>query len=434
MNTSNMNTQVMNTNLFTSPVLNTSNMITPVMNTNLMTSPVLNTSNMITPVMNTNLMTSPILNTSNMNTSVLNTNWRNNTIYDDVLNYTKNSTSANEGTPPITVETVVYTVIIAVLFLVIITANSTLIRVLCKFNLCQKPNKILRITIAVVDLCIGVIVSSGFLKYLFNPALKQNKEKWPCRTFGLIGEGLVYANMLCISIFAIERYIYLAYPLKYIHWIRSTVIVMALVFVFSLVTVYSVLTEILIGRVRNIASMSCPIPKVGYIGSLITIMPSVIITTIVTVRFLKLRYDLVNSAPNQSNSSTRKKKNLLSDIGISKETFVKGMKTVFLLSGSLWLSFVPSVLTRVIVNQFFTLDQLENEANIYAFVAMRISTILVSLGTSALNPLIQFGLEGDLRVGALRLIGVRRDFSWQRQHKEAFDITNRKKNRTVLMV
>ena len=212
------------------------------MNTSLMNATDMNTSLMNASNMNTSLMNGTDINTSLMNSTNVNTSLTNSRNMNTLLmnatdsNFSLNSSFTNETSQAIVdtiAEKITYSIVITTLLLVIITANTSLIRVVNHFDLCQKANKMIRVAIAVFDLGIGAFSSFGFMRVIFSEYLPESNGNLICNIVGTATEGLVYTNMLFISIFSVERFIYMAYPLKYIQWVKPKKVVIVMVLFFS---------------------------------------------------------------------------------------------------------------------------------------------------------------------------------------------------------
>lgn len=322
---------------------------------------------------------------------------------------------ASKHIPETRTEKIVYSTVIIFLFMINICTNVPLITVIHKFPLYQKPCKVIRTIIAGIDVATGFVSTGGFLWHLLGGYSEVN-TKWACHTISVAGEVLVFTNMLCISLVAVERYVYLAYPLQYIRWMTSKCIVIFSVLLLMLPTVYGCVTEVIYGRKRNISTMACQLEKIKASQSIaIFILPSIFASLFSIFKLLWMRFNLqANIARPAGDANTIV-------VGVSLESFSKIIKTVVLLSCSLWLTFVPTAIVRVSIKRYFTWEELAEKSNMYVFIAMRICSLLLTLIPSALNPIIQFWLEEDLRTGFLRLVGIRRDFAWQRQQREVFN-------------
>lgn len=327
--------------------------------------------------------------------------------------------------PNTTEEKIFYAILIIPLSLTILIGNISLIVVIHKFPLCQKPSKIIRSTVAGLDLCIGLVASCGMLFTILGP-YSRGVSQWLCHTVSLCVESCLLTNMLLLSLFTVERYIYLKYPLKYMKWLTKKRVTVGVLILFLPGIVYCIMTEIMIGRKRNDSIIGCQLENIKSSQIMILfIMPSILISSGSIIKLLILRRNLLNEV--QQHESGRQSASI-SEIGISRKAVKKVIKMVLLLSGSLWLTFIPAGIARFTINQFFSWDELESKSNIYAYTGMRICTIVLLFGSSALNPVIQFIVEEDLRIGFLRVIGIRRDFVWQREQKAAF-IENIKKSK-----
>lgn len=95
-----------------------------------------------------------------------------------------------------------------------------------------------------------------------------------------LSTGFGLANL--VGLMAFERYMYFCHPMKYgsIITYKSTSLIVIIIFVFSLL--FSIITEILIGRIYHASILACNLPDSGVqniIQVLLFLLPAAVITS-----------------------------------------------------------------------------------------------------------------------------------------------------------
>ena len=108
----------------------------------------------------------------------------------------------------------------------------------------------------------------------------------------------------------------------------------------------------------------------------------------------------------------------------------KGIRLIFLTSGTFWGVLIPSVAISIRVRSTgITFEQLDKRVDLEKFFLMRLSNVLWAYISSTMNPIIYFALHRDLRVAAGRLFGLRsQQFSWEKEMAEAMNQSRRDNN------
>ena len=89
----------------------------------------------------------------------------------------------------------------------------------------------------------------------------------------------------------------------------------------------------------------------------------------------------------------------------------KEIKLILLLSGGSVLCATPSLLAVITLNVVYPVGYIGE--NSVLMTLMRLLVYLATIGSSVLNPIVQFLLDKDLLVGLWKIMGETAYFSWQ---------------------
>ena len=161
------------------------------------------------------------------------------------------------------------------------------------------------------------------------------------------------------------------------------------------------------GYKYEMSELSCPAKKVGNLHlsvrlSIIYGLPLIIIGVALLV-IKRLQSCAVNP-----------------EIGIRKNIKMT-VRLILLLSGTCVVALLPIVIARVAVVRYFSSRQ-DSESVV---ITLRILTLILCLLSPSLNPLIQFTLQRDMYVGAIRLFGSTSYFSWQREMQTTVNVVSK---------
>ena len=136
------------------------------------------------------------------------------------------------------IEKICYTLVILIFCLWIYVSNSTLIAVLLKYSVTTKPNRLIRIILALTDMSICSLAFCMLVPLLFMDSLFNLQF---CSIVTDTSYALVYFSIMITATLAVERYVYLIKPLKYHLWLKSKYVAGFLLTFFTFLLVYFLL-------------------------------------------------------------------------------------------------------------------------------------------------------------------------------------------------
>ena len=314
---------------------------------------------------------------------------------------TESTRQAREDTE---LEVVLNMICTAVFVIAIFTGNILLLTVMWKLNLLQPCNRLLRTFIAVTDMILAIsagnlITSTSVLKYLY--------LNWFCLINTKVTSFCLGVLLNLSAILAVERYIFIVHPMRYLVWVTKSKVVLSFIGILSLLITYFIVNSSMINGdlVHYLhASFVCGTGK-AIVYFFLFIFPGMVI---ICIAVIKLVIFVRRFAPNSAEAIDAK----------------KAIKLILLLSGALFITYIPSYVIRMAILQVWTWDELDSGVNIPAFIAVRCTSFILSFMSSASNPIIQFYVEKDLWVGLRKIMGWKAYFANQVDMLEAANARN----------
>ena len=233
------------------------------------------------------------------------------------------------------------TVIFIVLIITFVSQASVIVTIL-KTERLHIPNFIVILCYCVGDL-IMVISSSTLYIYHF---LYYCMPRVLCRILSSIGVSFAFGLASLTGLMAFERYMYLCSPMKYDRLFKHRLVVIASCIIYGCPLIYSIATEIWLGRSYHATVLACYLPGSGtksVIQILLFILPAATITIISMLKIWRLMVscsvgpaDLPNNGitPATVNPTIQAK---------------KAFKMVGMVSGTFWGTILPSMIFRMIL-------------------------------------------------------------------------------------
>lgn len=302
-------------------------------------------------------------------------------------------------------EQVAYTVFIVSSSMWIYGCNSLLITVIYRDLSLHTPAMLLRCTIALLDVLICTCSQIIGVLTLF---LGHDTPYVVCMIFSTATIGFVFVNMFMTSLLAVERYLYIVHPLRHTVLITNRNLIAAIAVIVTIVLIYLIVTEIRDGRSLLLSMLSCQLKSGSVVAMVFFVLPPFVVTVYVLVQLVRLKIRLSNTVSVTVPYFTQQQQHtancLTSRLMVSKQSLVKNLKMVTLVSGSLWLTAIPAYAVRLLILVKWPWEELETRSNMAAFTVMRITNLVMTLVSSGLNPVIQFYMEEPLRIGMKRLL------------------------------
>ena len=298
-------------------------------------------------------------------------------------------------------EKICYTSVILIFCSWIYASNSMLIAVLLKYRVTTKPNRTIRIILALIDMLMASHASCTLIPLLFMDSLFNLQV---CSVVSDIAQATLHLTFMVTATLAVERYIYLIKPLEYHLVLKPKYLTGFLLTYFTLLLLYFLINGHIKGHQYKFTELSCLPKRPNNLHLALRILIIILLPAIIILFVLIKTKGLHSSQMTQQQQVEN----------ITKKSF-KSFKLILLVSSSFIISIFPLYILRV------TIVRITEKATDIV-ILMRLSIITLLVVSSALNPLIQLIVDKDLFVGVLKLIGKKADFSWQREMKMAVNM------------
>ena len=300
------------------------------------------------------------------------------------------------------IDQILITTVILLFVTWIYVSNITLITVLLKYKLATPPNAALRIALAISDIVVGslslyILIPLLFMDNLFNVTVCGVVTDCVRATIGL--------SMIITVTLSFERLIYFKEPLRYTSLERDQYLLSFLILYYTAVIIYFVTVGVISGHTYKTSELSCPGKNVNTLHLFVRLAVSFGIPTVIIVSVLIMIKKVQSCA-------------LAPEAGHFRESIRRTVRLILLLSGSTIVALLPITAAYITILRYFPSRQ-ESESVV---ISLRNLTLILCLLSPSLNPVIQFILEKDMYVGALRLFGRTAFFSWQREMQTTVNV------------
>ena len=299
------------------------------------------------------------------------------------------------------VKQTVLIVVIPGLTLFATAANVMLLLVLLKFtHLSQSVNRIIRQVIAIEDILLCNLYCALNMLVLY---FDQEIPMLICQSLSICSATVFRCRFLAICIMALERYVFVAHPLKYIHLVTKGKTQLGIVASVLLPLIFTFVTELLCDRELNTESLSCVFkqPEVTIAQSIIFVIPSFLFTMAISMNV----WSLAKKRQNQPES------------GMSQTQIKKSFRLIAFISGTFWITFIPPQIVMFVsaaASMYF------KYSNLTMMLLINASCLSVTVyGSPTFSPVLQFYLDNDLWIGLKRLFGMKLLFRQQQEVIEA---------------
>ena len=279
-----------------------------------------------------------------------------------------------------------------------VASNLLLMMVLIKFPKLLQPNNLLiRKMIIILDI---TFVSTMCVLHFSVLHYGDGTLTLLCNYLTYIGVVIVSSQFLTLAVMAIERYVFVVFPLKYGQLVTKSRSIAGLLSCILLPTIFTVVSESLSQRRLSLKSLACisDSPMVTLVRILLFVIPSFCCTLWISVSMWKLTRKIHNTEYISFRPQTRKNFRLISFI-----------------SGCLWMTFIPGAILVAIANVILSGSPEYHDVAFYLYV---VSTIIGSYISSSINPVIQFNVDKDLWIAVKKLCGKKVYFSYQKEYLE----------------
>lgn len=236
-----------------------------------------------------------------------------------------------------------------------------------------------------------------------------------CRVVSDIGFMLFFSLLLHTGFMAYERYLFFCRPFDYAAFLPTARVMAVLATGYLVSLIYTVVTEVLIGRFYHSSVITCNLPDSAVqslVQFVIFFLPSGVVTIFSAVRIWRLARrsrvapaTVVMSAAMGGMAGAGRASAVVSSRSTPVKQAYKGLRMILLVSGTLWGTIMPHYAVRIIIfNAGYTWHDLDSRRHLMPAIAMRIATFVGTTVSSAVNPIIFYYSRKDLRTAALKLL------------------------------
>ena len=225
----------------------------------------------------------------------------------------------------------------------------------------------------------------------------------------------LFSTYHMVGVLAYERYCYFVTPMKYPSKFTKSRIYAAVIviFVFALCVAFAV--ELVTPRVPVATFMTYQLATgvstrlSNYMYLIFYILPSGVVSigTLIKLRLLiskhSARMEPQSDVMNENHSAVAE---------IIVKPIQKALKMIALVSGSFWLTVVPGLVIRAgLTGSGVTWADTDQRVSLPMFALARTSYLMVTVLSSALNPIIYMTVLTELREAVYKCIGIKRNNS-----------------------
>ena len=221
----------------------------------------------------------------------------------------------------------------------------------------------------------------------------------------------LFSTFHMVGVLAYERYCYFVTPMKYTRKFTKSRIYAAVIIIFVLALCVALAVDLVTPRVPVATVMTYQATGwssmlSNYLYFVVFIIPSgsVSVVTLIKLRLLiskhNARIEPQSDVMNEDQSAVG---------GIIVKPIKKALKMICLVSGSFWLTVIPSMLIRAGVRgSGVTWADTDHRVSLPMFALARTSYLMMTVLSSALNPIIYLTLLTELRKAVWKCIGIKR--------------------------
>ena len=225
----------------------------------------------------------------------------------------------------------------------------------------------------------------------------------------------LFSTYHMVGVLAYERYCYFVTPMKYPSKFTKSRIYAAVIviFVFALCVAFAV--ELVTPRVPVATFMTYQLATgvstrlSNYMYLIFYILPSGVVSigTLIKLRLLiskhSARMEPQSDVMNENHSAVAE---------IIVKPIQKALKMIALVSGSFWLTVVPGLVIRAgLTGSGITWADTDQRVSLPMFALARTSYLMITVLSSALNPIIYMTVLTELREAVYKCIGIKRNNS-----------------------
>ena len=191
---------------------------------------------------------------------------------------------------------------------------------------------------------------------------------------------------------------YFVHPLTYPNDFNNRNVFLMCFAAYLVPMVYGIITEIMIGRVYHETILFCHLPGtryLNYVQFLGFFGPSLIVTIYSMVKIWRLSMALQISPAGEASAT-------VSNAAKARLAF----KAIALVSGNFWGSYIPSFFLRTgLFSVGYTWYDMDTRRYLWPSIGVRLSQLLLTQVSAALNPFIYFYTNRKLRVAIRKTMG-----------------------------
>ena len=225
----------------------------------------------------------------------------------------------------------------------------------------------------------------------------------------------LFSSFHMVGLLAYERYCYFVKPLKYTRTFTKFRICAAVMIIYVLALSIALAVDLISPRIPVATIMTYQ--AAGLSKKITTIIYAVVYAipsgTMSVVALINLRLLISkHKAQVQPAVSIDMNEDQSAISGIIVKPVKKALKMVVLVSGTFWLTIIPGFLIRVgLATSGVTWADTDQRISLSMFALSRASYMLITVLSSALNPIIYIAVLTELREAVWKCIGIKRNNS-----------------------